>query len=1020
MKKEERGAELIKWLLRCMFLSVCIYFVLGEKFFPIESTGTDYNCKEFIAEWEWIKPDGTRVSIDLPCKCEAKRGETVVIETVLPTDIEENMYLCFRSSRQDIFLYVDDALRQEYSTEKTRPYGRTSAAAYVFLKLDREDAGKILTMVTRSDSSYSGVFLTPYYGDKMGIWRYFFKQHGGELMIAVLMLIFGLLSVAASMAVRLCYHKKAELEYLGWGVCFAAIWLVSNSAFRQLLFPNISMISDMPFYMIMLMPIPFMIYMNELQTDRYYPAYLFMETVGMADFVVCTALHATNCVDFADSFSFMAVICVLSILLMGVTIVKDIRKGHIREYLLPAIGVLGACLAAVAQIVLYLQRTIPFDGVLLSVGLLFLLLVSAGKTIRDFLNMEKERQQAIASSEMKAKFLANMSHEIRTPINAVLGMDAMILRECKDMQIKGYALDIQNAGQSLLSLINDILDLSKIESGKMEIIPAEYDFSSMIHDVSNMISMKARDKDLIMNVSVDRTLPSRVYGDEIRIRQILINILNNAVKYTNEGSVSLTVIGTVEGDEVILFFSVEDTGIGIKEEDLSKLFAEFERIEEKRNRNVEGTGLGMNITAQLLELMGSKLDVQSVYGKGSKFSFKLRQKIINAEPIGDLEKRIREQTQEFTYDVSFTAPEAKLLVVDDNATNRRVFVNLLKETKVKIDEAASGQECLELINENYYDIIFLDHMMPEMDGVETLHRMRAQTDYPCKDTPVVSLTANAVSGAKEMYLSEGFEYFLSKPIIPDKLEKLIRQILPKELLIYEQKAAKNSASESNQEQPDTADLPEIDGLDWNYGLMHLPDIKLLLDTVLDFYKMIDSEADYLENCYRELFENSDDTRTSESENADAAHTLELYRVKVHAMKSSAAMIGAVPISGIAKMLEYAAKDGKLDVIQNVTPAFLEEWRSYKGRLKVCVPEEGEKETPKDYGVILTLLEMLRIAMDDMDVDVADETIAQIKKYHYPTDVLALTEQLDAAVTNLDSDRTALLTEEISNLIKHAE
>lgn len=921
-RREGRGINVIKWLFALMFISVGLYFVLGELFLSPDVPDNGYRCKEFTADWTWVKQDGTRIPIEVPGRCDAKRNESITIETTLPENLEKNTYLCFRSSKQEMQIYVGDSLRQQYSTKGTRLFGRTSAAAYVFLELDPSDGGKTLTLKTKTDSSYSGIFYTVYYGDKMGIWHFLFKQYGSELVVAFLTLILGIISIVGSIALRICYHRKVELEYLSWGVFLVAVWLIANSKFRQLLFPNISIISDMSFYMIMLVSFPFLLYMNGIQKERYQRLYVFTGVIAVLDFVLCTILHVTGQRDFGDTFIIMALVCFLSIFSMGITIFIDMFRGYIKEYRLTAIGILGASLAAGVQIVMYFQRTTLFNGVIMALGLIFLLVFAFINTVHEILYMEHEKQQAVMSSEAKARFLANMSHEIRTPINAVLGMDAMILRECKDMEIKEYALDIQNAGQNLLALVNDILDFSKIESGKMEIIPTEYDFSSMVHDIANMISIKVRDKDLELKVSVDQTLPSRLFGDEIRLRQILVNLLNNAVKYTHEGRISLVVSGTEQDDKVILNFSVEDTGIGIKEEDIAKLFVEFERIEEKRNRNIEGTGLGMSITAHLLEMMGSQIRVESVYGKGSKFSFELEQQIINAEPIGNLEERIRQQTLEYSYDVSFTAPEAQILVVDDNAVNRKVFMNLLKETKVRIDEAVGGTECLEKVFEKHYDLIFLDHMMPEMDGVETLHHMKEKEDYPCKDTPVIVLTANAISGAKEMYLSEGFDDFLSKPIIPEKLERMIRDMLPQDLVIFGPAKVENGNMAENIQrvkgskvsvQDNAMNLPDIDGLDWNYGLLHLSDISLLQDTVIDFYKSIDSEADALETYYEGIFHTGNAQEQREADLSSNQDRIDLYRIKVHAMKSSAALIGAAPLSGIAKVLEYAARDGKLEV-----------------------------------------------------------------------------------------------------------
>ena len=611
---------------------------------------------------------------------------------------------------------------------------------------------------------------------------------------------------------------------------------------------------------------------------------------------------------------------------------------------------------------------------------------------------EEARLDAVAANEAKSRFLANMSHEIRTPINAVIGMDEMILRESKNAAIKDYAMDIYTSAQTLLSLINDILDFSKIESGKMEIVPVEYDVSSMIHDLVNMVSMRAESKSLELKVEVEEQIPSRMFGDDVRIRQVLTNILTNAVKYTHEGNIWMRVQYRADGPDGILHFEVEDTGIGIKEEDLPKLFAEFERIEEKRNRNIEGTGLGMNITVQLLALMGSKLKVDSVYGKGSKFYFDIRQKIVDVTPIGDFESRVKNLAESYEYKTVLFAPDAKILVVDDNSLNRKVFINLLKQTQMHITEAGGGQECLELVKENHYDLIFLDHMMPEMDGVETLHHMKELSDYPNKDTPVIVLTANAVTGAREMYLKEGFDDFLSKPIASDKLEKMLWEKLPKELI--QEKQAEEPVEEYPEanafsEQLDA--LPPVDGLDWGYAGMHLPDMEIIEYSVKEFYQLLESAAEKLENFQNHIFEDGQ---------------LNEYRIQVHGMKSSAATIGIVPLAGMAKVLEFAARDGKIEVVLSMSPVFLEEWRSYKEKLKGVFGLGEEAEEPKeeitDPSLVMALLDMLRINMENMDIDAADETMNQLKAYQYPAGQQEQIDALEAAVANLDGDETERL------------
>lgn len=397
--------------------------------------------------------------------------------------------------------------------------------------------------------------------------------------------------------------------------------------------------------------------------------------------------------------------------------------------------------------------------------------------------VEEAREEAVMANQAKGRFLAQMSHEIRTPINAILGMDEIILRECKDTNILEYAEDINAAGQLLLSIVNEILDLSKIESGKMEIVEADYNLSKLITDLTAMISLKAQAKNLIFDIAIDNSLPVQLYGDDVRIRQILTNLLSNAIKYTKEGKVKLEIKGEVKDNTVTLFCSVTDTGIGIKEEHLADLFEEYKRIEDKSNHRIEGTGLGLNITMHLLELMGSKLQVQSEYGKGSKFFFELKQTVTGSMTIEAYhQQKKQKQINKTQRTVSFTAPNARLLVVDDNEMNRKIFSKLLEPTQIQIDQAESGFECLDKMKENRYDIVFLDHMMPQMDGPETLHRLKEMQGHPSESAVIIALTANAFVGARQQYINEGFDDFLPKPIIYKDAEELIMRFLPSQLV----------------------------------------------------------------------------------------------------------------------------------------------------------------------------------------------------------------------------------------------
>lgn len=407
--------------------------------------------------------------------------------------------------------------------------------------------------------------------------------------------------------------------------------------------------------------------------------------------------------------------------------------------------------------------------------------------------LDETRQLKLAAeiaNNAKSDFLAQMSHEIRTPINAVLGMNEMILRESSEETIRKYAVDIKDSAKSLLSIINEILDLTKIESGKMELMPVDYTLVSMLHDLYHMMNIKAKEKHLQLHFDIQPDIPSGYFGDDIRLRQILVNLLSNAIKYTYAGSVVLSVRGGAKGEVAYLRFCVTDTGIGIHEEDIQKLFDKYTRLDAGHTRQIEGTGLGLNITSRLLHMMNSDLKIKSTYGKGSTFYFDLNLKITDEKPLGIFDINAAGVRTDTAWKGSYKAHGAHILVVDDNSVNRRVFMNLLRHTGMKIDEADGGSRALELIGSRHYDLIFLDHMMPEMDGIETLHRMREMdlTQSGNAQTPVIMLTANAVVGAAGFYLKEGFTDFLTKPIDLERLDHMICRYLDDALIEYTDEA----------------------------------------------------------------------------------------------------------------------------------------------------------------------------------------------------------------------------------------
>ena len=555
-------------------------------------------------------------------------------------------------------------------------------------------------------------------------------------------------------------------------------------------------------------------------------------------------------------------------------------------------------------------------------------------------------EEAKHASEAKTDFLANTSHEIRTPINAVLGMNEMILRETEKAErlpdsdsagfreafkkIKNYSGNVDSAGSNLLAIINDILDFTKIEEGKMDIIEVEYQLSSVLNDVSNMIYFKAKDKGLSFETDIDKNLPDNLYGDVVRVRQVMTNLLSNAVKYTDEGSVLLKMYGMesdrlVDGKEIInLVIEVTDTGIGISEENLGKLFGKFERVDLEKNSTKEGTGLGLAITKMLLDMMGGEIVVRSEYGKGSTFIATLPQIVLSKDPVGNFKEKFEKSLgKRADYHESFRAPSAKVLIVDDTRMNLIVATEFLRDTRIKIDTAGGGKEAIELALQNKYDVILMDQRMPEMDGAEALKNIKAHKEGPNIDTPVICLTADAVVGARERYLSKGFNDYLTKPIDSTSLEAMLKKYLPMSKVTIVKANDEAKADVKTEVKDDLSVLKEA-GIDTDKGIANCGGEK-------SFY--IEMLAEYVAD--------SSEKKEKLSQHLTGGNLKE-YGVIVHSIKSTSATIGVMTVSAKALLLENAAKEGDKDYITLEHDAMIEEYDKFVTLIKGVVPESAIK------------------------------------------------------------------------------
>ncbi len=771
--------KIIQRVVAVLCLGIVIIYIIGQ-FFIKNPELFDTYCERLDTVWEHTDENGVTQEYTYPAYFDVTNEDVITISTVLPTPIKNNWYLFIRTGRS-FSAYVGDDLRCEYDLDHTH-FGYNTKSMWVPITIYPSDAGQTLRIV-REDYLYNSYTISDVYiGYRMGLVNNIVTQNNFILILAFSLLIFSLMTSGISIVYRIIKHRSFALMYLSIGVLASSIWLLLDNFAYPFLFGNYFIDGTVEILIVLLLPFPFLSYLNILQNRRYQKYYNIVNILVIISFSIFTFLHFTNIRNFNYTITWMNIfMSIVALFALALLIYDSIIKHH-KDYSPIAIGFGCFTIFVVAEAIHLSLPSHTNDGIFVTVGLLGLYACAIIYEVGNISNLHAKTLEAQESNTAKSTFLANMSHEIRTPINAIMGMNELILRDKPTDSIREYSENINIASRSLLDLINDILDFSKIEQGKMDISEEEYGIKPTITGVIAMIGIKADEKGLSLNTNISKTLPTTLLGDEKRIREIMVNLLNNSIKYTEKGSVTFSVYHEDLGDDnAVLVISVEDTGIGIREEDRDKLFHRFERLDSKKNKNIEGTGLGLAISSKLISLMGGTIECKSTYGKGSEFTVRIPQKIINADPIGDISKfKPGESKPEEKKRDTFLCPDAEILVVDDNDMNLKVAAGLLRVVKAKVTTCKSAAEMFVVLRDKKFDIILLDHMMPVMDGIEAFEELRKLKDNINNNTPVIALTANAIVGAREMYLEKGFSDYLSKPMKINELLDTIEKFLPPE------------------------------------------------------------------------------------------------------------------------------------------------------------------------------------------------------------------------------------------------